>query len=146
MMVRTHQDSREEGTAKPIPPQKFAASPHILKTFNSCTIESILTGCITAWYGNCSASDRKALERVVRTPSTSLGPSFLLIRTSIPIRHYMGLLLPISPILSCRTYRQVRYSHKTLASLLSLEFLSKLLEAGFSPIELHFYGIVCQSM
>jgi hypothetical protein len=29
--------------------------------------ESILTGCITAWYGNCSASDRKALQRVVRT-------------------------------------------------------------------------------
>jgi hypothetical protein len=23
-------------------------------------------GCITAWYGNCSASDRKALQRVVR--------------------------------------------------------------------------------
>ena len=33
----------------------------------SCTIESILTGCITAWYGNCSASDRKALQSVVRT-------------------------------------------------------------------------------
>ena len=33
----------------------------------SCTIESILTGCITAWYGNCSASARKALQRVVRT-------------------------------------------------------------------------------
>ncbi|KAK6321348.1 hypothetical protein J4Q44_G00083240 [Coregonus suidteri] len=33
----------------------------------SCTIESILTGCITAWYGNCLASDRKALQRVVRT-------------------------------------------------------------------------------
>ncbi|XP_071208102.1 F-box/LRR-repeat protein 8 isoform X1 [Salvelinus alpinus] len=35
--------------------------------FYSCTIESILTGCITAWYGNCLASDRKALQRVVRT-------------------------------------------------------------------------------
>ena len=29
--------------------------------------ESILTGCITAWYSNCSASDRKALQRVVNT-------------------------------------------------------------------------------
>ncbi|KAK6318552.1 hypothetical protein J4Q44_G00118430 [Coregonus suidteri] len=38
--------------------------PQILKRFYSCTIESILTGCIT---GNCSASDRKALQRVVRT-------------------------------------------------------------------------------
>ena len=37
------------------------------KKFYSCTIETILTGCITTWYGNCSASDRKALQRVVRT-------------------------------------------------------------------------------
>ncbi|XP_064801114.1 focal adhesion kinase 1-like [Oncorhynchus masou masou] len=29
--------------------------------------ESILTGCITAWYGNCSASDRKALQWVLLT-------------------------------------------------------------------------------
>ena len=40
--------------------------PKILK-FYSCTIESILTGCITAWYDNCSASDHKALQRVVHT-------------------------------------------------------------------------------
>ena len=33
----------------------------------SCTIESILTGCITTWYGNCLDSDHKALQRVVRT-------------------------------------------------------------------------------
>ena len=45
----------------------FGMGPQILKRFYSCTIESILTGCITAWYGNCSASDRKALQRVVRT-------------------------------------------------------------------------------
>ena len=41
--------------------------PLILKRFYSCTIESILTGYITAWYGNWSASDRKALQRVVGT-------------------------------------------------------------------------------
>ena len=41
--------------------------PQILKRFYSCTIESIATGCITAWYGNWSTSDRKALQRVVRT-------------------------------------------------------------------------------
>jgi gmma-aminobutyric acid receptor subunit gamma len=40
--------------------------PEILKRFYSCTIESILTGCITAWYGNCSAYDHKELQRVVR--------------------------------------------------------------------------------
>jgi hypothetical protein len=41
-----------------------------------------MTGCITAWYGNCLASDRKALQYV--RPSTSLGLSSLLSRTSIP--------------------------------------------------------------
>ena len=47
--------------------KRFSMGPQILKRFYSCTIESILTGCITAWYGNCSASDLKALQRVVRT-------------------------------------------------------------------------------
>uniref|UniRef100_A0A8C7WBW6 Reverse transcriptase domain-containing protein n=1 Tax=Oncorhynchus mykiss TaxID=8022 RepID=A0A8C7WBW6_ONCMY len=47
--------------------KRFGMGPVILKRFYSCNIESILTGCITAWYGNCSASDRKALQRVVRT-------------------------------------------------------------------------------
>jgi hypothetical protein len=41
--------------------------PQILKRFYSCTIESILTDCITAWYGNSSASDHKALQRVMQT-------------------------------------------------------------------------------
>jgi hypothetical protein len=45
----------------------FGMGPQILKRFYNCTIESILTGCITAWYGNCSASDCKALQRVVQT-------------------------------------------------------------------------------
>jgi hypothetical protein len=45
----------------------FGMGPQILKRFYSCNIESILTGCITAWYGNCSASDRKAPHRVVCT-------------------------------------------------------------------------------
>jgi hypothetical protein len=45
----------------------FAMGPQILKRFYSSTIESILRGCITAWYGNCSASNSKALQRVMRT-------------------------------------------------------------------------------
>jgi hypothetical protein len=36
-----------------------------IKKLYNCTIESIVTGSITAWYGNCLASDRKALQRVV---------------------------------------------------------------------------------
>jgi hypothetical protein len=45
----------------------FGMDPEIPKRFYSSNIESILTGCITAWYGNCSASDHKVRQRVVRT-------------------------------------------------------------------------------
>jgi hypothetical protein len=43
--------------------KRFGMGPQILKKLYSCTIESM----ITAWYGNCSASDHKALQRVMRT-------------------------------------------------------------------------------
>jgi hypothetical protein len=41
--------------------QIFGMGPQIVKRFYSCNIKSI-----TAWYGNCSASNCKALQRVVR--------------------------------------------------------------------------------
>ena len=68
-MVQTHQDSCEEGRTTRITPQETEKIWHESsdpQTFYSCTIESILTGCITAWYCNCSASCRKTLQRVVR--------------------------------------------------------------------------------
>ncbi len=46
--------------------RKFRVSPTILKTFYSGTIESVLTQCISVWYGNSSSQDCKALQRVVR--------------------------------------------------------------------------------
>jgi gmma-aminobutyric acid receptor subunit gamma len=47
--------------------KKFGLSPKTLTNVYRCTIESILSGCITAWYGNCSAHNCKALQRVVRS-------------------------------------------------------------------------------
>ena len=47
--------------------KRFGMGPQILRNLHSCNIESSLTGCITVWYGNCLASGRKALQRVVRT-------------------------------------------------------------------------------
>ena len=44
--------------------KRYGMGPQMLKKLYSCTI---LTGCITAWYGNCLASDRRLLQRVVRT-------------------------------------------------------------------------------
>ncbi len=46
--------------------RKFRVSPTILKTFYSGTIESVLTQCISGWYGNSSSQDCKSLQRVVR--------------------------------------------------------------------------------
>jgi hypothetical protein len=54
-------------TTKPFPLRKLKDLAWVLRSSKGCNIESILTGCITAWYGNCSASDHKALERVLHT-------------------------------------------------------------------------------
>ncbi len=43
--------------------RKFGTSPRILRSFSTCTVESILTGCITTWYGNSTAGNRKALQK-----------------------------------------------------------------------------------
>ncbi len=53
--------------------RKFGTSPSILRSFYSYTVESILTGCITAWFGNSTAGNRKALQRVVRTARHIVG-------------------------------------------------------------------------
>ncbi|KAK3523851.1 hypothetical protein QTP70_010462 [Hemibagrus guttatus] len=47
--------------------RKAHLPPLILTTFYRGTIESILRRCITAWFGNCTISDRKTLQRIVRT-------------------------------------------------------------------------------
>jgi hypothetical protein len=41
--------------------KKFGLSSKTLTNFYRRTIESILSGCITAWYGSCTALNRKAL-------------------------------------------------------------------------------------
>eukprot|EP00061_Rhincodon_typus_P015283 g42874.t1 len=45
--------------------RKFVMSIRTLTNFYRYTIESILSGRIMAWYGNCSAQDRKKLQRIV---------------------------------------------------------------------------------
>ncbi len=53
--------------------KKFGLSSKILKQFYSCIVESILTGCITAWYGKCTALNRKAMKRIVQTAQHIVG-------------------------------------------------------------------------
>ncbi|KAI4891081.1 hypothetical protein NFI96_025216 [Prochilodus magdalenae] len=61
--------------------KKAHLCPRILVDFYRCTIESILTNCISVWYGSCSASDRKALQRVVKTAQRITG-------TQLPTTEY----------------------------------------------------------
>ncbi len=51
-----------------------------LTTFYRGTIESVVTSCITVWYGNYCAADRKPLQRTVNTAAKIIGaplPSIL---------------------------------------------------------------------
>ena len=43
--------------------KKFSLASKTLTNFYRCTIESILSGCITAWYGNCTSLNRMAHQR-----------------------------------------------------------------------------------
>ncbi|KAI3370880.1 hypothetical protein L3Q82_007140 [Scortum barcoo] len=46
--------------------RKFGMSQRTQRTFYTAVIESILTSCITVWYGNSTAADCKRLQRAVR--------------------------------------------------------------------------------
>ncbi|KAK3554336.1 hypothetical protein QTP70_020800 [Hemibagrus guttatus] len=50
-------------------------SPLDIDGSNVVIIERILSSCITAWFGNCTVSDRKTLQRIVRTAEKIIGVS-----------------------------------------------------------------------
>ncbi|KAI4875883.1 hypothetical protein NFI96_009459 [Prochilodus magdalenae] len=56
--------------------RKFGMSAQILSNFYRSTIKSALTSSITVWYGNCTAQDRKALQRVIKTAQSISGAAF----------------------------------------------------------------------
>ncbi|KAK1790663.1 hypothetical protein P4O66_014520, partial [Electrophorus voltai] len=43
----------------------FGLSSKVLRNFYTCTIESIPTGDITVWFGNCTKQNRQALQSVI---------------------------------------------------------------------------------
>uniref|UniRef100_A0A3B1JAG4 Reverse transcriptase domain-containing protein n=1 Tax=Astyanax mexicanus TaxID=7994 RepID=A0A3B1JAG4_ASTMX len=101
--------------------RKARLPPPILTLFYRGTIESILSSCITAWFGTCTVSDCKTLQRIVRTAERIIGvslPSITDIYTTRSIRkatsivndpthpsHELFSLLP-----SGRRYRSIRSS------------------------------------
>ncbi len=55
--------------------RRARAPTPVICTFYRGTIESILTSCITVWYGACNASCRKSLQRIVRAAEKIVGVS-----------------------------------------------------------------------
>ncbi len=98
-----------------------------ISKFYRGTIESVLTSCITVWYGNCCAAHRKTLQRTVNTAAKIIGgplPSILdifLTRCSSKAKsivedpthpsHSLFQLLP-----SGRRYRSIRARSARLLS------------------------------
>ena len=76
--------------------KKFVLSPKTLTNFYRCTLESILLGSITAWYGNCTAHYRKALQRVVQSAQLITG----------------GKLPTLLDIYSTRCHRKAKKDHQ----------------------------------
>ncbi len=99
--------------------KRASLSPSILTTFYRGTIGSVLTSCITVWYGNCGVADRKTLQRTVNTAAKIIGaplPSILdifltqcsskansLVKDPTHPSHSLFQLLPLG-----RRYRNIR--------------------------------------
>ena len=53
--------------------KKSNLSAELLKIFYQCSIESVITYCMTAWYANCTGKDRKSLNRIIRSAEKIIG-------------------------------------------------------------------------
>ena len=53
--------------------RKAGLRQQLLVSFYRCTMESIITNCISVWYISCKAADRKALQRVISRAQKIIG-------------------------------------------------------------------------
>jgi len=60
--------------------RKFRVSRRILQTVYAGAVVSILTGSITAWFGNSSYQDRRALQRVVCSAEHTIGTTLRILQ------------------------------------------------------------------
>ncbi len=75
--------------------RKFGTSPSILRSFYTCTVETILTGCITAWFGN---SNNVACELPATLLEVSFPPSStIMLQPPIPQSALSAALRKTSP-------------------------------------------------
>ncbi|KAK3519465.1 hypothetical protein QTP70_030629 [Hemibagrus guttatus] len=77
-LVTHHHLHHQESPAAPLLPAEAEESPStspILTMFYRGTIEYVLSSCITAWFRNCTVSEHKTLQRIVRTAEKIIGVS-----------------------------------------------------------------------
>ncbi|KAI2643798.1 hypothetical protein H4Q32_029977 [Labeo rohita] len=131
--------------------KRASLPPPILTTFYRGTIESVLTSCITVWYGNCSAADRKTLQRTVNTAAKIIGaplPSLLdiflarcsgkatsIVKDPTHPSHHLFQLLP-----SGRRYRSIRARS---ARLLNSFFPQAVSGLDKPPVVVHSFISIC---
>ncbi len=81
----THPNTGQESQAKTVPSataEKIQGLTNNPENFLAGTIESVLSQCISVWYGNSSSQDCKALQRVVRLAERISGSALPSCRTS----------------------------------------------------------------
>ncbi|KAK3575509.1 hypothetical protein QTP86_028228 [Hemibagrus guttatus] len=81
--------------------RKAHLPPPILTMFYRRTIESVLSSCITAWFGNCTASDRKTLQRIVKTAEKIIGVSLPSITDTTGVLEKCCLISPCTASAIC---------------------------------------------
>jgi len=89
--------------------RKFRVSRRILQTFYAGAVESILTQSITAWFGNSTSQDRRALQRVVRLAECTIG-------TTLPT--LQDLYSKRCRTRACRIMKDPHHPHNKLFQLL----------------------------
>ncbi|XP_066513144.1 macrophage mannose receptor 1-like [Hoplias malabaricus] len=82
--------------------KKAYLSPRILVNFYRCTTESILTNCISVWYGGCCVADRKALQRVENVNKDT----YLLLEMDLK---WVSIILQLSAVCGVSAYTSYRY-------------------------------------
>ncbi|KAK3521919.1 hypothetical protein QTP70_020038 [Hemibagrus guttatus] len=89
----------------------------ILNNFYSCVIESVLTDCITVWYGSTTMRDHKYLQREVNDSTALSADHFIAESTGVlpPSLHPQHGLFTLLP--SGRSYM----SHYRAPSVLSFQ-------------------------
>ncbi len=118
----------------------------VLRSFYHCAVESVLCTCITVWHGSCTAAEKRALQRVVRTAQRTVGSRLPTI-TDLYTARCRGRALRImkdsthpahglfQPLPSGRRLRSIRSNKASSLKLLDCWTLAMLYRHSFPPPE-----------